>query len=165
MKIDDMLYVPGLTKNLLCVTQVAKRGTSVDFNSKPGRVMVSKGDMRVTSKALNGLCVFKSINKLQLAHYVHVKSMADLVRNRFGHASNSTIKDLLTQGLVRGHVVSNELDGPNEICDACQLDTKKRSNFKPSLCENVVACNSVMHSHICGLIKIASIREERLCFY
>ncbi|KAF4138067.1 hypothetical protein GN958_ATG12676 [Phytophthora infestans] len=77
LELTNVLFLPGLRKNLISVTQLALKGVAFDFHTTPGKVILQLGSKALTSESENGVCVLKSMNKEQVALYVFPRLTID----------------------------------------------------------------------------------------
>ncbi|KAF4135052.1 hypothetical protein GN958_ATG15722 [Phytophthora infestans] len=66
----DVLFLRGLRKNLISVTQLAQKGVEFYSHMFPGKVVLQRDGMCLISESQNGVCVLKSLNKAQFVLYV-----------------------------------------------------------------------------------------------
>ncbi|KAF4139817.1 hypothetical protein GN958_ATG09676 [Phytophthora infestans] len=86
LELTNVLFLPGLRKNLISVTPLALKGVVFDFHTTPGKVILQLGSKTLTSESENGVCVLKAMNKELVALYVFPRLTIDLAHRRFGHA-------------------------------------------------------------------------------
>ncbi|KAF4147553.1 Integrase core domain [Phytophthora infestans] len=161
LELTNVLFLPGLRKNLISVTQLALKGVAFDFHTTPGKVILQLGSKTLTSESENGVCVLKSMNKEQVALYVFPRLTIDLAHRRFGHASKSVLAKMLAKKMITGMKVVPSTSEDAGLCDACQLGSKKRRSFPSAPRLGVLECNDVVHSDICGPSEVSSLTRKR----
>ncbi|KAH9322086.1 hypothetical protein KI387_016725, partial [Taxus chinensis] len=90
-RLSDVLYVPGLTKNLLLVSQLLDHNLKIDFDSQSGKKMCmiqdkSRGS-KIIAKASNVGRMFQLdfIYKNDQALVAKNSTSTQLCHQRFGH--------------------------------------------------------------------------------
>ncbi|OWZ03650.1 polyprotein [Phytophthora megakarya] len=136
LELSNVLFLPGLRKNLLSVIQLAKKGVKFDFHSIPGKAVMERGTMRLVSEGVNGVCVLNGMNKSQLALY--------------------------SKNLVTGMKISHADKDDGTLCDALLLSktVKVMKALKQSICGAFKAKDLGEVSFILGL-KISRDRAAR----
>ncbi|KAG3232126.1 hypothetical protein PI124_g22784 [Phytophthora idaei] len=133
--LSNVLFLPGLQKNLISATQLVMKGVTFDFHSPPGKVVLERGQMRLVSESQQGMCVLKTLNKAQLALYAFPQLTIDLAHRRFGHASNPVLEAMLTKKMVTGmpsrwRLVANQIQPGSDSTHIQRLSQSLRFVLK-----------------------------------
>ena len=154
-KLNDVLYVPELTYNLLSVSMAVEKGMTVTFNDR--RCIIKDTNQRlitVATKVGNLYCllyakpkdhVYSVAEKLDENGY---SSKEDLWHRRYSHLG---VKNL--QKLARDHLV-NEYDycvsKQTKFCEPCLKGKHRRSQFPPYSERTTTEPLELVHSDVCG---------------
>jgi hypothetical protein len=146
LHVDEVLYVPGLKKNLLSVATLEDKGYWVIFKDKKA-LLWAKGSHLSTTEPIGtcsrGLYVVTGQSVQALAH--DATSSSKLWHKRLGHLHYKVLLDL--QNMVCG-MPSISLS-KNEICMGCMLgkNIKKASPSSDSRTQGIL---DLVHSNVCG---------------
>lgn len=84
--INDVLFVPGLSINLLSISQIVKKGHTVVFDNDGCTVVDSNGHLVVTGRHVHGLFLLNLVNEQNLSQrLVASKNDCELWHRRMGH--------------------------------------------------------------------------------
>ena len=115
-ELKDVLYVPALTKNLLSVTEITRKGYSISFGKEKCVNLNNEGAVLVSGK-LNGklheldtAVLDKSLHSADSANLKEVSE--EIWQQRYGHLNKRTLRYLQSQNLVDGIAFNNS---ENEI--------------------------------------------------
>jgi hypothetical protein len=146
LHVDEVLYVPGIRKNLLSVATLENKGYWVIFKNRKA-LMRAKGSHLSTAEPIGshrgGIYVVTGQSVHALAH--NATSSSELWHRRLGHLYYKALQDL--QNMVRG-VPSISLSR-NEICKGCMLG----ENIKKAFTSNDNRAHGILdlvHSDVCG---------------
>jgi hypothetical protein len=146
LHIDEVLYVPGLKKNILSVSTLEDKGYWVIFKDKT-KLLCAKGSHLSTKKPIGtrsgGLYVMSGQSIQALAH--DATSSSELWHRRIGHIHYKALPDL--QNMVCD-VASISLS-KNEICKGCMLGKNIKKSF-PSSDNKAQGILDMFHSDACG---------------
>lgn len=123
VKLDNVFHVPGMTNNLLSVSQLASSGNYVVFG--PNEVKVYR-DLNLTSKPILEGCKLESIYVLSaqtaFVDKTRKNETADLWHARFGHVSYNKLKVMMKKSLVNGlpHLEMQDDVVCDVVCAGCQ---------------------------------------------
>ena len=146
LKITEILYVPGIKKNLLPVSTLEDKGFRVTFME--GKALLWHKDINLESTIMIGVRV-RGLYKL-LGHPVQALvhktvNLCELWHHRFGHIHYGALPKL--QNIVTGMPdFQNEHDG---VCRGCVLGKNVKSSF-PSNSRRSKGILDLVHSDICG---------------
>lgn len=127
--LQDVLVVPGLTKNLLSVSKLTSDSpVSVSFDTHQLRIMNrDTGQIIATGRRSRGL--YRLDSPLSALSVVHQNSRLhasfDVWHNRLGHVAPATIK--LLQKF--GHLSINSILPSPRLCNSCQLAKSTRLSY------------------------------------
>lgn len=122
VEIKNVYHVPELNTNLLSVSEIVKKGNTVEFSKKGAKIMNGNGKLIATA-SLEG-----SLFKLDVfEHKVFAATTKNLWHRRMGHLNARSMAKLST--LVDGMEYSEADDG---ICDTCQIGKSHRLPFQSS---------------------------------
>jgi transposase InsO family protein len=153
-KLHNVLYVPGLSYNLLSVSKATEKGATIKFdrstcqffdeNNKPFAVANKKGSLYHLD--CNVDC--QQVNAIQ------AQNMENIWHRRYGHIGIQNLKRLANDKLVNGFNfdVSKEID----ICEACIEGKHHRSKFPTSI-KQAEEPLELVHSDVCGKINVPSL--------
>lgn len=132
---DKVLYVEGISSNLISVSRLTKKGFTLQFGCQ---ATISKDDKLIATASLqsDGLYTLDANVVVPSAS----ASLASIVSSppvslttwhrRFTHLSKLSIQKLAREGHVNGLSLSSS--GSNEhVCNACQSGKAKRLPFPP----------------------------------
>lgn len=154
--VSNVLHVPDLAVNLLSISQIAKNGNEIVFNSDGCTVFNSDGKMVLFSKETNGIYKIKTDS---LKCLLTEKESSVLVWHRkLGHASYGRMKETRD-----GAVLGVKFTGDNsEIlnCEICAKAKQTKQPFKPSESKS----NDILeliHSDLMGPMPTLSIGKKK----
>lgn len=167
--VRNVLYVPGLTVNLLSVSVLVDTGYRVHFTKTGCTIRTSRNKLVIQAAALDNIYsvhVSLPLVYATLSATVSNKSAINwlVAHARLGHLNASSVQLLHDKRMAQGMVIPTE-GSPSDItsCDGCRqgkahrLPFPKQANFRASRPLELV------HSDICGPIQIDS--EPNTKFY
>jgi hypothetical protein len=152
MKMKDVLYVPGLTKNLLSISALDKKGFRVAFID--GEVLMwPKGktmeEAIVIEKEEGGLCKLKGRSEAALIH--SIENPCELWHRILAHINykalpyvSKTVTCLLEFKVVH-----------EGVCNGCEQGKNIKNPFPKR--GNKAGVLELIHSNVCGLMPSTSI--------
>ena len=169
--LHEVLGVPGLSKNLLSVSQCIKSGCSVLFQGGPNTAKFIKGEVRIMGEVIGeaeergGLWVLKTsqieeqtMQQVNMVHTQPSKAMKEAERwhRRFGHLGIDGLKKLSSQQMVEGLSPI-----PPEVthfeCEACKGGKQSRKPFPAPLTPSKsLGALDLIHSDLIGPITPSS---------
>jgi transposase InsO family protein len=156
IRLQGVLHVPDLGKNLLSVKAMDRNGASVLFKGGQCRIHLSGRLLGVGTSHGDRLYTIP-VNPLEQARVALDGHSAKLWHNRFGHLGMDVVKRLAIGGVVAG--VQN-LAPPNEPCDGCAKGKQHRQPFPRSeTCSTELLM--VVHSDVCGPLDALSLGGSR----
>ncbi|MCO5554081.1 hypothetical protein L7F22_007607 [Adiantum nelumboides] len=162
--LPDVLYVPGIKKNLLSVSSLAKNGLRVIF--KDDRCIVrdrENGYSLITTGTLeNGLFVLDRYEKKIQACIAETETQAmqhaELWHARFGHVGYGSLMTLQRHNMV--HDLSLLEMPPRHVCEGCVLGKMHRFAFSQDGSVRGTRKLQLVHSDVCGPMRTPSVRNS-----
>ncbi|MCO5559738.1 hypothetical protein L7F22_013340 [Adiantum nelumboides] len=159
--LPDVLYVPGIKKNLLSVSSLAKNGLRVIFEDD--RCIVrdqENGYSLITTGTLeNGLFVLDRYEKQIHACIAEIKTQAmqdaELWNARFGHVGYGSLMTLQCHNMV--HDLSLLEMPPRHVCKGCVLGKMHRFAFSQDGSVRATQKLQLVHSDVCGPMRTPSV--------
>lgn len=155
--VKNVLCVPGLTTNLLSVSQLVKNGNKVDFKSDCCEIYNKQGELIATANLKDG--VYKLNRASSERCLLSVTETADLWHRRLGHI-NSEYLNKMKNGIVDGLNFQGVADIKKQNCEVCCEGKQSRLPFSK---EGTRAKGplEIIHSDVCGPMEIKSIGGSR----
>ena len=126
-RLENVLHVQDLNKNLFSLTAVTSRGMKVEI-SRDGCI-VSKGEHVVATGSRRGMLMILNVERSAECHTI--ESEAELWHRRLGHASYTTINKLIKDGRISGDYAN-----AGNVCDVCATAKQVRKTFKGNKTES-----------------------------
>jgi transposase InsO family protein len=155
LKLEQVLFVPELSRNLLSVTAFQKKGADILFSSD-GKCKLSISGKHVTLGSRQDklfLCKL-SVACEESASIANEKNSLDLWHRRLCHVSKDTIKLMSKKKSATG--LPEALNDESHECTDCYVGKHTRFSFKRSSSENALNPGEVIVSDVCGPISPAS---------
>ncbi len=161
----DVLYVPGLAKNLLSVSRSAINGVRAFFDVCECQLIDKSGEIVGVTVRDGNLYVVKCqpvINRgkedKEAATVATTNSMMDTWHQQLGHINNESLKQLPK------HVEGLQLPKNAEAAQVCKSyalgkQQQQRVTTKPAECAKHIL--ELMHTDVCGLMQTTSIGRSR----
>ncbi|MCO5579590.1 hypothetical protein L7F22_033447 [Adiantum nelumboides] len=162
--LPDVLYVPGIKKNLLSVSSLAKNGLRVIFEDD--RCIVrdrENGYSLITTGTLeNELFVLDHYEKQIQACIAETKTRAmqdaELWHARFGHVGYGSLMTLQRHNMV--HDLSLLEMPPRHVCEGCVLGKMHRFAFSQDGSVRATRKLQLVHSDVCGPMRTPSVENS-----
>ena len=163
ISIDNVLFVKGLTHNLLSISQLCDSGYEVSFNKNKCIVKRSDSSILFTADRQNNLykLMLTDLEKQNVNCLVSYENQW-LWHKKLGHASLRLISKLKKHNLVRG--LPSLVYQSNSLCDACQKGKQIKSSFES---KNIVSTSrplELLHMDLFGPTRTASVSGKRYGF-
>ena len=155
-RIEQVLYVPGVKKNLYSVGMCTVRGYLVVFREDDA-LIVRGNEILVTGvKQSNRICRLLFRTRVQHSADEANVSTTSLKgwHERLGHLNKRELSELLSSGVVNGVKVRDKRDF---FCDACSLGKKHRLPFQKIIERIKREPGEFFHSDVCGPMSQESI--------
>ncbi|MCO5564735.1 hypothetical protein L7F22_018403 [Adiantum nelumboides] len=137
--LPDVLYVPGIKKNLLSVSSLAKNGLRVIFED----------DRCIVRDRENGYSLITTETKTQ------AMQDAELWHARFGHVGYGSLMTLQPHNMV--HDLSLLEMPPRHVCEGCVLGKMHRFAFSQDGYVRATRKLQFVHSDVCGPMRTPSV--------
>lgn len=155
VRIEKVLYVPEMKKNLLALGACAKKGCfiGIDENS----VTVTLEDEIVMTGVSLGNAIYQMLVRVVLPtelREVNV-STADLKvwHERLGHVGARALEDMIKNDRVTGVKLKN---AGKFFCEPCQLGKAHRKSFNESSRSRELKPGECVHTDVCGPLQVKS---------
>lgn len=152
IKVNNVLYVPGLAANLLSVSTIVKNGHKVNFNNKGCEIQNGQDEVICTATLSNKLYIMDS--RKEVAHLTTSAQDCNstyLWHMRMGHLNISDVKKL--PGCSDGVALTQ--DQSNVTCTHCMEGRQARLPFK-NVGSRATRPLELIHSDLCGPMENAS---------
>ena len=154
--LEDVLYVPKLTYNLISVSKVTKAGNHVSFNELQGCIRDSRGELIAVASKMGNLYYLNSepLNNCQV-NAVSDSSRESIWHRRFGHLGERNLHKLSKENLVNGfdYNVSREIG----FCEPCVNGKSHRTPFTEGERQRAEKPLGIVHSDLCGKLSSPSL--------
>ena len=148
-RIEKVLFVPELRKNLFSVGVCMSNGYEVRFRGN--RVEVTDDDEVIASGVMqgNGICrMLLKVVKPGSAEEANVAATNLTVwHERLGHVGKRAICELVKKGLVTGVKLTDKSD---VFCEPCQLGKAHRQPFNENSVKVATVPGEMVHTDVCG---------------
>ncbi|MCO5594535.1 hypothetical protein L7F22_048567 [Adiantum nelumboides] len=159
--LPDVFYVPGIKKNLLSVSSLAKNGLRVIFEDD--RCIVrdrENGYSLITTGTLeNGLFVLDRYEKQIQACIAETKTQAmqdaELWHAKFGHVGYGSLMTLQRHNMVHDLFLLEM--PPRHVCEGCVLGKMHRFAFSQDGSVRATRKLQLVHSDVCGPMRTPSV--------
>ncbi|MCO5609606.1 hypothetical protein L7F22_063836 [Adiantum nelumboides] len=161
LSLPNVLYVPGIKKNLLSISSLAKNGLRVIFEDDKCIVQDQEnGYSLITTGMLeNGLFVLDRYKKQIQACIAKTKTQAmqdaELWHARFGHVGYGSLMTLQRHNMV--HDLSLLEMPPRHVCEGCILGKMHRFAFSQDGSVRATQKLQLVHSDVCGPMRMPSV--------
>ena len=145
-RLHDVLYVPGLSYNLLSVSKITKTGKRVNFRDTRCLVEDEKGRVIATASKEGNLYYLNCINVYHTPRVCVAEDNCESVwHRRYGHLGEKYLQQLAKEKLVDGF--NYDVTKPTEFCEPCvQGKLHKTSKGR----KRAVKPLELVHSDVCG---------------
>ena len=160
-RIEKVLHVPKLRKNLFSVGVCTKRGLSVKFKINRVEVVLNSEVLATGMKQGNDVYrMFFKVAKEGSAEEANIATTNLTVwHERLGHVGKRAIREMAEKGLVSGVSITDKSD---VFCEPCQMGKLHRLPFNKKLeRDKKIKPGEKMHSDVCGPMSTNSIGGSR----
>jgi len=157
-KLEDVLHVPSLNKNLFSVGACLKKGYTVIFEQDIVKISLNNVLKAAGIKKENNLfqMLFQTVPKDE--NCATVVSNLELWHQRLGHVSCKTLREMNKQGLIELNKIPEDVDF---ICEGCQYRKQHRLSFKKNIPSRNMRPGELIHSDMGGPMSTQSIGGSR----
>jgi hypothetical protein len=161
LTIEDALYVPTLSTNLISIGKLAKKGYKILFEDEVCKIKLNDKVIveGVQSKVNNNLYELKQVNDQNFLKPVNDKALSAIEKDkwklwhhRLGHLGKENMKKLKAEDTVLDNL-------KNEFCQDCALG--KSIKLPHKTVEEKRTNTVIIHSDIAGPMKTESIGKKR----
>lgn len=156
VEVSNVLYVPGLTANLLSVCGMVQKGNSVMFDRNGCTIKNARNETIAHCKPDNG--VYKFCAGEGTCMLTNGKESALTWHRRLGHMNFQSMKKM-RDGAVDGIKFSDD-DAEIRKCETCAKGKQTRLSFKSSVSETSKILE-IIHSDLMGPMETRSISHAR----
>ncbi len=149
----NVLFVPDLHSNILSVSKIISYGHCVTFGKNTARVVDSYGKDCFEAKLIAGIfCVNMKKRQERVLTVIQLEENKRW-HSRFGHLNFHDLATLSKQNIVRGMKLNFSNEISCVICAECKI---KVNQFKTNKTIYTKNCLELIHSDICGPMRISS---------
>lgn len=157
-RIENVLHVPGLKKNLLSVGQCTSRGYDFKFKSKYVELTAREEIIAIGVKQLNGIYrMFLEVIKPDRNEINLTVTSVKVWHERLAHLNVLAIKELTSANLIQRIKIEEKGDF---FCEPCQLGKSLKLPFKNKV-KRLSAPGEFIHSDVCGPMPVESVNGAR----
>ena len=150
--LDDVLFVPELTMNLLSLSATLDKG--YDIHSNKDEVIISKNsDEFVIGKRCNRLFKLLMIVEGKNSECANIANVSEyeLWHKKIGHQNREYV-----QRFLRHFDINNSINKTDYFCDDCVIGKQTRSVYKRSV-TSTSKIGDLIHSDLCGPMEVTSL--------
>ena len=157
-KLDDVLYVPKLSYNLLSVSKISDAGKTTRFGETSCQILYDNKKLFAVATRVGDLYYLNCRPRFQKSHTVTDKSpetKEDVWHRRFGHLGARNLQKLAKHKLVDGF----DFDAAKQInfCESCVEGKHHWCHFPTSGGKRAKEPLGLVHSDICGKMSAESL--------
>ncbi|CAH2100913.1 unnamed protein product [Euphydryas editha] len=157
INVNNVLYVPNLTTNLLSVSRITTNGNRVEFDQHGCSIYNPQNDCIGIAKLENG--VYKLNVKTEQVFAASVKVSSTTWHRRLAHI-NATDMQKLKNGVVEGVNFSDKCDISKNSCTVCCEGKQTRLPF-PHSANKSSGVLELVHTDLCGPMENLSLGKAR----
>ena len=154
VEMKDVLYVPALTKNLLSVSELTRKGYTISFGQEKFVILNNEGTVLVSGKLNGKLYELDTavLNKsLHFANSANVNDFSEeFWHQRYGHLNKKSLRDLQSQDLVDGISFNISENENKEACEGCLKGKQIRQSFPKEQANRAAGLLDLIHTDVCG---------------
>ena len=144
LKLNDVLYVPRLRRNLVSVSKLTDDGYQVIVNNNAIDLVSGKNKIKAVRE--NALYTFQASSNIEGNTATSDKGVVSLkeVHEAFAHVGVQALKKMLAR---EGFIVKNDLDQ----CEACVRGKMHRSSYRSKPASARANRPGYIHSDVCSV--------------
>lgn len=154
-RIENVLYVPDMTKNLFSVRECAKKGLGVLFLGD--FVRIDNKDCVVGYGVAKGSEIYRMAFKTKCTGSVNEanvgKTDSRVWHERLGHVNGRAMRKLVKDKLIQGVECSESAES---FCGSCQEGKSHRKTFRKIRVRAETVPGEVIHTDLCGPMTVES---------
>ena len=153
-RLENTVYVPGLSYSLLSVSKASSNGNTTSFDKAGCEIANGQRNVIAFATRVGNLYHLEYCRKSQSANVADKTNKEKLWHRRYGHLGEENLKRLARDKLVEHF----DYDVENSIgfCEACVGGKHHRNPFTTSTTKTTVPLELV-HSDVCGKMKHRSL--------
>lgn len=155
--IQEVLYVPDISHNLISVGQLLESGCAVNFYGDMCEVVNMNG-VKILNVKMQNKSFSVNLSKSEVCAYTSVSENSNLWHKRFGHASFHALSKLHAKNMVND---MPKVCNSGGVCKTCQLDKQTRLPYPENQSLRASERLQLIHSDICGSMSCDSLNGSR----
>lgn len=159
-RIENVLHVPELKKNLFSVGVCTRKGYEVRFKGKFVIFVHEKQTIASGVKQDNEICrlFFRALECQSVKQANATTVDLQVWHERLGHVNKRAVQELIKKGLVNGASLSSEKDF---FCEMCHLGKAHRLPFKKMSAKVPTKPGEHIHTDVCGPMSVESLGGKK----
>lgn len=156
-KLNDVLYVPGLSYNLLSVSKASITIDSTVFKKEGCALHNAAGNVVATGTRVGEL-YYLNCRKTQQAATLTQRSdvpLEELWHRRYGHLGTKNMRKLVVKNMVVG--LNCDMTKDIGVCEPCAEGKHHRTKFPTSGATRSDSVLGLVHSDVCGKMSTQSL--------
>lgn len=157
--LNDTLYVPELSVNLMSVGKITQRGNKVLFEKDKASIIEKNGKITLIARKLDGLYYIEMDQSKEVAN-ITCGSDSDTMKwhKKMGHINEKDLRLMEKNELMRGLTLKNE---KLEKCETCMKGKMSSLPFFPI--DKIISNEplQIVHSDVCGPFENESLAGSR----
>ncbi|UYV74507.1 hypothetical protein LAZ67_11003722 [Cordylochernes scorpioides] len=156
LKLENVLFVPGLKGNLISVSTCTEKSFFVKFMREKAEIVNPLRKICIEAYKRNGLYILRQTKyaKTQFTRMCIDKNSSEIWHNRFGHLNFDGLKKLQRENLVNG-LPKGEFKSITS-CETCIRGKQTRLPFPEVSLTKSTEPLQLIHSDICGPMRTKS---------
>jgi transposase InsO family protein len=157
--LENVLYVPDLTENLLSVKRLAKTGHSVGFTDE--QCEISKNNIVIAAGKLSPDMYELRVPHRSLAvkQNQHTPNCQHSWHRRFGHRHPEDVQNLEIKKMATGLRIQD--CGIPEVCECCITGKMSRCPIPKKATTRAISVLELVHTDLCGPMQNATPSGKR----
>ena len=159
--LNDTLFIPDLTTNLLSVSKITEKGNKVIFEKEKAFIMENDGTVILTAKKSNDLYYLEFDESNETAKYTRTTGNDSKImqwHRKLGHINEKDLVRMAKEELMYGLDVG---EGKLDNCETCIKGKLSRLPFPRH--EEIYTTQplQIIHSDVCGPLEYESIAGSK----
>ena len=146
---EDVIYIPGIKKNLISVGQLDSTGYATDFGKGWWK---SVKDAMVVARGTKSGTLYTTAGCINMTVVAEGASGSCLWHNRLGHMSGKGMKMLVAKGALEG-LKSVDMG----LCESCVMGKQERVSFTKTPREPKKVRLEMVHTDVWGPSPVSSL--------
>lgn len=155
--LTDVLYVPGLTFNLISVSKSSDKIGRAVFTSEGCEFLDAGGKVAATGRRVGDLYYLNCRENQQSARVTQGSDspQAELWHRRFGHLGTQSMQKLVDSDMVTG--LNCKITKQVGVCEPCAEGRQHRTKFPDGDAKRSDTVLGLVHSDVCGKMSTRSL--------